>query len=96
MQSVLTMTYLGMVMVCVTPNVEMGVTIGAMSIGFWCALAKRKVLTCCKANTMYTPACPVSVADLPKGLLACCPVINQIERVFTDLQPNRTSLHRPS
>ena len=33
--SCLTMAYLGMVMVCVTPNLQMGVTMGATALGFW-------------------------------------------------------------
>ena len=35
--SCLTMAYLGMVMVCITPNLQMGVTMGATALGFWCA-----------------------------------------------------------
>jgi ABC-type multidrug transport system permease subunit len=31
----LIMAYLGMVMVCITPNLQMGVTMGATALGFW-------------------------------------------------------------
>jgi ABC-type multidrug transport system permease subunit len=33
--SSMTYTYLGMVMVCVTPNLQMGITVGATTLGIW-------------------------------------------------------------
>ena len=73
----------GMVMVCVTPNVEMGVTIGSMSIGFWFILSgfliPRPAMPAWWAWAYYLV--PVSwevyaivaaqLGDKARGLLAC-------------------------
>jgi ABC-2 type transporter len=37
--SCLTLAYLGMVVVCITPNLEMGITLGATMLGMWFAFA---------------------------------------------------------
>jgi ABC-2 type transporter len=37
--SCLTLAYLGMVVVCITPNLEMGITLGATLLGMWFAFA---------------------------------------------------------
>jgi hypothetical protein len=56
----------GMVMVCVTPNIEMGVTVGSMAIGFWCAPPAA--------------ACVMRLPALLQRAVACAPAHGSVAR----------------